>query len=632
MHTNVWSLLIFLSFFLICCSNGKQVNSTMSDSTVLFEKPIPEHPRLLFSKAEEEKIKDTSKSDPLLGKLVQLLKEEADKTLALPMLAPPNDLSKSREHVYRVITLGTAYRLFDDETYATGLERILINLCQYPDWNPSHYLDVAETTTAVAIGYDWLYDFLSDEAKEQIEKAIREKALNLSIPVYEATDNDGSWAKRETNWNVVCNTGMTLGALAIAEKDPLLAEKIISYSARFVPNCLKHYAPDGVCYEGPGYWNYTNIYLSLLLKSLNDNIGHDFEISSMPGVDKTAVYHVQSLSPTMREFNFANSGRGFSSASPLFFYFGDAFDQPEVIHHYRTILTDIVEGRRTHPKWHFFLSAAWYKPSVGSIQPIYPPLQIFRNDMNPILVFNGDRSVDGSIYFSAKGGDPDNAHQQLDVGSFIIDAEGVRWADDLGSDNYSLPGFWDYRPDGRRWNYFRNTNFSHNTLAIDNKLQHSGGKGVLSRYRTEGEEPFGIIDMSTVYQDQATSVLRGFKLLDNATMLIQDEIVPLSNGQTITWSLITGADIEIDGTTAILKSERKQFFIEAVSPTNTKLYVEEAKTFTDAENPISGYRMLKITVNSAGLNDSPLTILAGSDKESIDHLSQKGHDTVSSWK
>ena len=52
-----------------------------------------------------------------------------------------------------------AYRLLDDERYAVGVERILTNLCQYPDWNPAHYLDVAETTTAVAIGYDWLYDF-----------------------------------------------------------------------------------------------------------------------------------------------------------------------------------------------------------------------------------------------------------------------------------------------------------------------------------------------------------------------------------------------------------------------------------------------------------------------------------------
>lgn len=628
---NHFYLVISLFLFFTFCSE-KQENEIPLSSTILFEEPIPEHPRLLFSKADEEKIKEQSKSDPLLGKLVQLLKEEADKALELPMIAPPNDLSKSREHVYRVITLGTAYRIFEDVAYAEGVEKILMNLCQYPDWNPAHYLDVAETTTAVAIGYDWLYDYLSDEAKEQVEKAIREKTLTLAIPVYEATGNEGSWAKRETNWNVVCNTGMTLGALAIAEKDPALAEKIISYSARFVPNCLKHYAPDGVCYEGPGYWNYTNVYLSLLLKSLNDNIGHDFEISSLSGVDKTVSYYVQSMSPLTREFNFANSGRGGSSASPLFFYFGDKFNQPEVINHYRNVLTDIVEGERNHSKWHFFLSVAWYQPAAGTKEATFPPLQVFKNDMNPILAFNGDRSVDGSIFLTAKGGDPDEAHQQLDVGSFIIDAEGVRWADDLGSDSYSLPGFWEYRPDGRRWTYFRNTNFSHNTLAIDNQLQHSGGKGTLAQYRTEGEEPFGVIDMTTVYKDQAASALRGFKFLDNHTMLIQDEITPLTDNQSITWSLITSAEIDVEGNTAILKSGGKQFFIKAVSPAGARLHVEEAKTFSEIENSLTGYQMLKITVSSKEIKEVPLNVLAGSDKARVDQHARKDYAKLSSWK
>ena len=66
------------------------------------------------------------------------------------------------------------------------------------------------------------------------------------------------------------------------------------------------------------------------------------------------------------------------------------------------------------------------------------------------------------------------AHQQLDIGTFIIETNGIRWTDDLGSDNYGLPGFWDYKPDGQRWTYFRNSNFSHNTLSIDHRLQNFG--------------------------------------------------------------------------------------------------------------------------------------------------------------
>ncbi|MGC4233992.1 MAG: heparinase II/III family protein [Niabella sp.] len=555
---------------------------------------------------------------------------EADKLLQASAIKPPNNLDKSREHVYRIITLATAYRILDDEKYAQEVEKLLVNLCNFDSWHPGHFLDVAETTTAVAIGYDWLYHFLSAETRSLIEKSITEKALNLAIPVYKEKGNPGSWAKRETNWNVVCNTGMTLGALAIAENNPVFVQEIIQYAANYVPNCLKHYAPHGVCYEGPGYWEYSNVYLALLLKSLNDNIGRDLGLSDLPGVRDAARYYVQSLSPTGKVFNFANSSVIASSASPLFFYFGNQFSQPEVIDYYRNKLTDLV-NKKTPARWHFFLSVAWYQNSTKSEQAVFPPLQVFENDLNPILVFNGKRSVKESVYLAAKGGDPDEAHQQLDVGSFVIESEGIRWADDLGTDSYSLPGFWEYKPDGRRWHYFRNTNFSHNTLSIDNKLQYSGGKGMLFRYQTNAEAPFGIIDMSTVYKDQAKSVQRGFRFLDNRVMLIEDQIVPLSDNQSVCWSLITQANVEIDGKKAVLKKSGKTFYIKVISPHDVELNVEEAKTFSSIEKPLSGYKLLKITVCSKELKDNPIRVLAGNDLALIEQLSLNAYKSLSLW-
>ena len=85
----------------------------------------------------------------------------------------------------------------------------------------------------------------------------------------------------------------------------------------------------------------------------------------------------------------------------------------------------------------------------SSDEYILPKLKVFRG-INDIVVFNGDRKKKDFIYLIAKTGDPDMAHQQLDVGTFIVEANGVCWSDDLGADNYSLPGFWDYKPDGQR--------------------------------------------------------------------------------------------------------------------------------------------------------------------------------------
>ena len=180
----------------------------------------------------------------------------------------------SREQVYRMVNLTLAYRLSGDRRFAEKAERELIHVCNFSDWDPVHYLDVAEMTTAVAIGYDWLYDVLAPSTRQLVVHSIKTQALDLVVAEYK-TGNADSWAKRETNWNVVCNTGMVLGVLAIEEHYPELAKHIIGEAVRYIPNCLKHFAPDGVCYEGPAYWGYTNMYLSLLLKALNDNLGED---------------------------------------------------------------------------------------------------------------------------------------------------------------------------------------------------------------------------------------------------------------------------------------------------------------------------------------------------------------------
>ena len=52
---NHFYLVISLFLFFTFCSE-KQENEIPLSSTILFEEPIPEHPRLLFSKADEEKL------------------------------------------------------------------------------------------------------------------------------------------------------------------------------------------------------------------------------------------------------------------------------------------------------------------------------------------------------------------------------------------------------------------------------------------------------------------------------------------------------------------------------------------------------------------------------------------------
>lgn len=126
-------------------------------------------------------------------------------------------------------------------------------------------------------------------------------------------------------------------------------------------------------------------------------------------------------------------------------------------------------------------------------------LDVYKS-INDIAVLRGFPDTPHAIWLIAKGGDPDNAHQQMDVGTFIVETDGVRWSDDPGADSYDLPGFWDGRPDGKRWTYFRNNNFSHNTLAIDGKIQYAAGEGKIITYDKNSSQPYFVIDMTSVYR------------------------------------------------------------------------------------------------------------------------------------
>jgi hypothetical protein len=576
---------ILCCFILLSCRNSEPAVN-------IFGKTLRPHPRLLFVEEDAARLEALQGADPLLDSLRTDILTPAEKLLHVPLQAySENMLYVSREQVYRMITLSLAFRLTGDKRFAAKAEEELNHVCDFPDWHPDHYLDVAEMTTAVAIGYDWLYGYLSPETRQKIVSSIKTKALDLVVEEYRTGDKN-SWVKRENNWNVVCNTGMTLGALAVADLYPDLCRHIVENAVKYIPNCVGHYAPDGVCYEGPSYWGYTNIYLSLLLKSLDDNFGNDFGLSALQGVEQTVLYYIHTISPSGKVFNFANSDGPFLDTNPIYFYFSRKFNQPEAAAYYRGILS---ERRQKHKSsgGFYFLSIPWYDPAPftgGSV----PKLNVYRG-VNDIAVFNGDRSVPGSIYLIAKTGDPDMAHQQLDVGTFIVETDGIRWSDDLGADHYSLPGFWEYAPDGRRWNYFRNTNFSHNTLTIDGKLQYSEGTGEIESC-DRSERPEVVMNLSGVYDGQARSVRRKFFMPDDTQIVITDSVELLSASQRVRWSMVTAADVECRGNTAVLSKDGQNFYLKIVSPAGATFVSEKAQASTPEEKPVEGYTLVSTTV------------------------------------
>ena len=125
--------------------------------------------------------------------------------------------------------------------------------------------------------------------------------------------------------------------------------------------------------------------------------------------------------------------------------------------------------------------------------------------------------------FGFKAGDNKTNHSHLDLGSFVLESDGVRWAVDLGSDDYDLPGYFG----DKRWSYFRLTNRSHNTATPGDLLQDTQATAPIVKFSGLGPRPFAVADLTAAYPGVAQRIERGVSMIRGARVLIQDDYTAL---------------------------------------------------------------------------------------------------------
>jgi len=177
-------LCLSIFVFSLCLSSYAGAESAfrdipMEEVQAAFNHPTPPHPRLFITNQQLAEIQTKLKSQPHLQIFYQAMLTKADDILdQTPVKRVKTGrrlLSVSRRCLDRVIHLSAAYRFTGKQSYLRRAEKEMLAAAAFSDWNPSHFLDVAEMTAALAIGYDWLYDGLSNASRQTIRLAILEK-------------------------------------------------------------------------------------------------------------------------------------------------------------------------------------------------------------------------------------------------------------------------------------------------------------------------------------------------------------------------------------------------------------------------------------------------------------------------
>jgi hypothetical protein len=594
----------FVLFFIWTLTVSAQTNVVIPPAGKLLQSLRPEHPRLFARREQFDDLKKRVATVPLLASWRDQIRAEAEKIIsAAPSIYEIPDglrlLNTSRRVLRRMQTLGLMYQLEGDRRC---LERAWLELeaaARFPDWNPRHFLDTAEMTHAFALGYDWFYDAWTPGQRKVIRTALVEKGLKVALDVYRGTAKTSRWPLMHHNWNQVCNGGIGIGALAVASEEPALAAELLSDGLNSIQLAMTQFAPDGAWAEGPGYWNYATSYNVALLAALESALGTDFGLAKIPGFADSGTFPIYVTGPLGKTFNYADGSEGAIHA-PQMFWLGKKFLRPEYGSYERAVVS-VPEP----------LDLLWCDNFLPSTNTVLSLDKYFRKA--EVVTLRSAWTDRRAVFVGFKAGDNKANHSNLDLGSFVMDADGVRWFIDLGADNYNLPGYFG----AQRWTYYRMRAEGHNTLVLNPTIapdQDPRAAAGIVHYDSKPQRAFAIADLSTAYPKVAgRTIRRGIELLGRKQVLIQDEVSGASSAQCW-WFAHTAAQIELsgDGAIATLSQGNKKLIAQILSPPNISFRVMDAIPLPSSPQPAGqneNRNIHKLAIQAAGLSDLRLVIL-----------------------
>jgi len=572
------------------------------------------HPLLFADAAGFDAVRAFTATNELGRLALGRLRFEADQFLTFPPCERKMEgrrlLGVSRQVLHRVTVLAMAYRLTGHVPYLERAAAEMRAAAGFTDWNPSHFLDVAEMTLALAAGYDWLYADLDAQTRETVSAAILEKGLLTS-------QKHTGWVKASNNWGQVCHAGMMAGAFALMDRQPDLAAEIVHRAITHLPLSMRAYDPNGSYPEGPGYWSYGTDFNVLALSLLDGILKSDFGLTNLPCFWATADYPDTVTGPSDMTFNYADGGMGRSTDCATW-WFAKRLNRPDLLAYFEAdAFTRYCSERKPfssggHGDRLFAFTFFWLRPVDPNARP-QAPLQWTSAGKVPVAIHRSSWDNAEAVFVGLKAGSPSGPHGHMDAGSFVLDAHGVRWAYDLGAESYHRiesrkMDLWNSKQDSDRWRVFRLSSFSHNTLVIDGQLQFAKGTAKILSFRG-APAPQTVLDLSAVYTN-ASRVVRTGELLPTGEFRLTDTLQGLRPGARIRWGMVTRAvpTALSPGPLVLTEAGKRLTLTPLHTPATVWKIYETAKPPNEWDSPNPGTRMVGFEAAAPESGDLVLSV------------------------
>ena len=553
-------------YMLLLCRNGEYLNEKKSRALAVYlamERPTADwlcanisdaHPRVYANAAQLEKI--FSSENTQLKAVLNNAVSTADYSIGLieDKSYETTDFSTPR-HLWDydyVLANYLAWRKTGNEKYKNTGIHMGDYTASFEHWsqNSSSLVTSAMIATA-SYAYDLFYDEMTDEQRDKIAAAIFENGIK---PGYEYLLGNktsiNTWPIKTNNWNLVCASGVAVGAAALLRDYPQYDEictAALEAAIRSLEHGMTSFMPDGGGEEGASYLDY-EMYLGLIpfLECMDASYDTDFGFSQVPGFRESGYFmaYVNGAGGTDFRYHDYNPAAYWPQRYEMMWFASKYGDET---------LYKLAYGLSRNAPMISKPMALFEKKTNG----VYENDKLFTRA--GIAVATRDNA---KLFMHA--GDNNATHGQLDAGTFSYDFDGVRFACDAGGGDYDDRYF--IAPE----EYYVNRAEAHNVYVIDPDA--SGGqvrKATASVRKINGGE-YGI-DMTAAYADKACSAQRYFKLSEDGSLSVRDEIVPVDDCG-IKWFWSTEATVTIvDAQTVRLYKNGKTRYLHFSSDAELKI-------------------------------------------------------------
>lgn len=567
-------------------------------------------PRLIHGDAGWKYLAAQVSSDPTAGLLLTRIKESGEKLLEAPELTrifgeQASRVTPGSKAVYRLSHLGLLHLLDKDPRWLDRGARELAALCDsssFADWYAEQPNVAADFIIGVCLGYDWLHAGLNKQQADLTRTCIIERGIQ---PMLEALEKKFAVKGAEDlppdlETFAVCSA-LLIAALCIGDEDAATAKKAASIAAKPFGTALTRFAPGGLLPEGPDDSERVLDYAIMVLQSLKACSGSDLGFSLLEGIVRAGDARLHVTGPAGLLFNYGDAETAVLSAPWVSTWLAGAHGNPG--------LPALTPGPAQGPDTAFLGLAGhllYFNPhaagygTAASFDASIPGAEVAAlrsawNDKN-------------AYYLALKGGETGLPRTQLDLGTFVLDAGGQRWAIELGRESDRAPGMANPADRARRFTHYRQGSAGQNVLVTPAANQPFDVKATVSGFLSTPERGLAVLDLKEAYSKEAREYQRGALIVRGPQpfALLQDEIA-VKGTQTFTWNLHTRATVEVSGAKATLTLNKQTLTAVILSPAGATFTTEAAP---EQETPLAslrGVNVLKTTLTDVQ-GDQRLTI------------------------